>query len=247
MRGQGESRRRLTLDGLTLEYTLYRGAYKNINLRIRNDGSVRVSASRAVSVARIEEFLRANEAFIVRAMTRLREAEKASLIKENPWHDGGTLAVFGKERQIRVREGEKDEARLGEDAIYVTIRENTAESIRSAIWDLLEIELKNAIEELRPLVERRFSAYGVPAHTYRFRYMVSMWGSCCPSKKAITFNKYLCCVPLSCIEYVMVHETAHFLEMNHSAAFWRIVESILPDYKERKRQMLPYGRCLRRL
>jgi len=41
----------------------------------------------------------------------------------------------------------------------------------------------------------------------------------------------------SVIDYVVVHELAHLLELNHSKRFWAIVMSILPDYKERQKQL----------
>ena len=218
----------IELNGREVSYELHRGPYKNINLRVRGDGSVRVSANRSVSVARIESFLLANEAFLVRALERASQAEVADV---SPWRDGGAVPILGRERLIRVILGGRARAVLEEDRVVVTVREETEEEIRRGILRLLEQEAERVIEEMREDIACRFTAYRIPEHQYRFRYMVSQWGSCCPSKRTITFNKYLACVPPECIEYVMVHETAHFLELNHSPAFWQIIGEILPDWK----------------
>ena len=55
----------------------------------------------------------------------------------------------------------------------------------------------------------------------------------CSSKGNISFSYLLMMYPDEAIDYVVVHELAHLLEMNHSPKFYKIVESVLPDYKER--------------
>lgn len=59
----------------------------------------------------------------------------------------------------------------------------------------------------------------------------------CSSKGNISYSWRLMLYPEPAREYVVVHELAHLVEMNHSARFYRIVESVLPDYKERKRML----------
>lgn len=66
----------------------------------------------------------------------------------------------------------------------------------------------------------------------------SSWGICRPGRGQITFALRLAAQPLAAQEYVVVHEYCHFLVPNHSPAFWREVERILPDWKER-RALLP--------
>lgn len=57
----------------------------------------------------------------------------------------------------------------------------------------------------------------------------------CSSKGNISFSYRLMLYPEAAIDYVVVHELAHLLEMNHSPAFYKIVESVMPDYKERRK------------
>jgi hypothetical protein len=57
------------------------------------------------------------------------------------------------------------------------------------------------------------------------------WGSC-SSLGNLNFNWKLLLMEPRLLDYVVVHELAHRLEMNHSAAFWRIVEAYIPDYRE---------------
>lgn len=57
------------------------------------------------------------------------------------------------------------------------------------------------------------------------------WGTC-DTERVISFNWRLIMMPPSVIDYVVVHELAHIIEMNHSNAFWAIVAAILPNVKE---------------
>lgn len=59
------------------------------------------------------------------------------------------------------------------------------------------------------------------------------WGSC-SSKGNLNFNWKLVLMPERIMDYVVVHELAHRKQMNHSPAFWREVEAVLPDYRERR-------------
>jgi len=62
------------------------------------------------------------------------------------------------------------------------------------------------------------------------------WGSC-SSKKSINFSWRLIMMESDVVDYVVVHELAHLIEMNHSKRFWEIVEAVLPDYKQRKKRL----------
>ena len=64
----------------------------------------------------------------------------------------------------------------------------------------------------------------------------TVWGSC-SAKGNLNFNWKLILAGPDQLEYVVVHELANLKEMNHSPAFWREVEKVLPDYRERRRKL----------
>ena len=66
------------------------------------------------------------------------------------------------------------------------------------------------------------------------------WGSC-TVKNVIRLNWRLIMAPLPLIDYVVVHELSHVVHKNHSPRFWGLVEKIMPDYVERRKQMRHCG------
>ena len=77
----------------------------------------------------------------------------------------------------------------------------------------------------------------LPEFTLRVRKMRTRWGVCNTKKKIITLNSELIKKDVSLIDYVIVLEMAHFYEGNHGKHFWKIVESVIPDYKERRKKL----------
>ncbi|MBK7809594.1 MAG: DUF45 domain-containing protein [Saprospiraceae bacterium] len=73
-----------------------------------------------------------------------------------------------------------------------------------------------------------------PISNVRLKYNKSNWGSCSTGKN-LNFSVRLFFAPEDVINYVVIHELAHLVEMNHSDRFWNIVGSIMPDYMEKER------------
>ena len=74
----------------------------------------------------------------------------------------------------------------------------------------------------------------------RIRSNLTNWGSC-STKNNISINFALLFLPQELLDYVVVHELAHTKVRNHSQRFWQTVEKILPDYKNRKKELRRYS------
>ncbi|MBQ9984658.1 MAG: M48 family metallopeptidase [Lachnospiraceae bacterium] len=81
---------------------------------------------------------------------------------------------------------------------------------------------------------------GVTYNKIRIGSQRTRWGSC-SSKGTISYNWKLILMPEAVRDYVVVHELCHLLEMNHSPQFWKVVEEIIPNYKEYRRWLKENG------
>jgi len=91
------------------------------------------------------------------------------------------------------------------------------------------------------------------AERYSFNYnkvaikdQSSIWGSC-SSKKNLNFSWRLILAPLPILDYVILHELSHTRQMNHSKAFWDVVEGHMPQYKEFKEWLRLNGKYLKKM
>ena len=112
---------------------------------------------------------------------------------------------------------------------------------------LSEQELKLLRERTRKLVTERVKHYaaiiGVHYNQIAIRTQRTRWGSC-SSKGNLNFNCLLGLTPPEVLEYVVVHELCHLIEMNHSKQFWDAVERIIPDYKVHRKWLKDNGNKL---
>lgn len=72
------------------------------------------------------------------------------------------------------------------------------------------------------------------------RNQKTRWGSC-TREGNLNFNCLLMMAPPEVLDYVVIHELCHRLEMNHSARFWAQVEKVMPDYKKHRKWLKEQG------
>ena len=78
---------------------------------------------------------------------------------------------------------------------------------------------------------------GVRAGKVAYRNMTSRWGSCQPSTGRICINVRLALYPPECLEYVVVHELCHLLERGHGPRFHQLMDTFMPDWKQRRAKL----------
>lgn len=110
------------------------------------------------------------------------------------------------------------------------------------IGDLSEDELKKSLKKFyfascKKIVGERIIRYQIALKVKPKSIDIvesrTKWGSCSSDKK-LTFNYRLAMAPIEVIDYVIIHELCHLHHMNHDRSFWRLVGSIMPDYKEKE-------------
>ncbi|MBR2481624.1 MAG: M48 family metallopeptidase [Oscillospiraceae bacterium] len=226
-------RKEICLGGRVLVYEFTRKRVKNCNLRIRDDGSVAVSAPPRMPMEQVEGFLQQKQEFIWKAVGRM-ETQRAPRAAA----DGQEIPYLGAALRLHFEQGRRYGAQRTEGELYLTLPRADEEERRLAALERWEKEecrrvMTAALERVYP----PFVSYGVPKPTLRFRSMRSRWGSCMPRKGVVTLNTQLLAHPLECGEYILIHELCHFLQADHSAKFYEWMDRFLPDWRERKQKL----------
>lgn len=102
--------------------------------------------------------------------------------------------------------------------------------------------LREALERVYPLVE----PLGVSFPTLRLRTLKSQWGNCHWAQGYITLNTALARCPEELRDYVALHELVHFLHHDHGPGFYGQMDSLMPDWRRRRKALKAYGGALER-
>lgn len=120
-------------------------------------------------------------------------------------------------------------------------------SAQPSLPTFTEADLHTLAAQIKPCIAERTAYFaellGVTYGRITIRCQRSRWGSC-SSKGNLNFNCLLALVPEEVLDYVIVHELCHLLEMNHSPAFWGNVARLIPDYRIYRKWLKDNGAAL---
>jgi predicted metal-dependent hydrolase len=123
-------------------------------------------------------------------------------------------------------------------------RMNNRKKMLSDIHRITDDELEELVAQAKRVISKRVKYYatllGVDYGRITIRNQRTRWGSC-SAKGNLNFNVALMRVPHEVLDYVVVHELCHRIEMNHSKRFWDNVARIIPEYKTYRKWLKENG------
>jgi predicted metal-dependent hydrolase len=217
-------------------YELRRARRKTIGFVVGVDG-LSVSAPRWVGVGEIETALQSKASWILRKLQEQRERSRRLEQARIEWRDGTTFPFLG-EPVVLVLDPRAIGAVLNTDAdalagvprltLRVGLPHTAApEQIRDAVQSWLQRQARRVFEERCREFAQRLS---VRMTKLSLSSAATRWGSA-SADGSIRLNWRLIHFAMPTVDYVVAHELAHLREMNHSAAFWDVVRSVVPDYR----------------
>lgn len=212
----------LNVDGLEIPVSVVRKRVKNLNLRVRADGTVTLSIPQHLPLARAREFLdRKGEWIAERVRCNIERRPSPDLAGELP----DRIPLWGKLVPRDSVQANSGQAASDRDASGQGAPGQTAID-QAALDELYRTEVLRA---LPGIVERMEARIGVHAARWSVRVMKTRWGSCTPKTGAIRINARLAAYPPECLEFVVAHELVHLLEPSHNARFHALLDEFCPD------------------
>lgn len=231
-----EEARVIRLDAREVAYVLRRSARRSFALQVDHRG-VRVAVPWSAQSAEVERFILGHGRWVLDKLAA-REAHTRPATFEPV--EGAMFPVFGEPCRLRLgSSGRSARWRRGIDGVEELVIPAAADARASLVRALRRRALPWFVERVAEYCFRL--GRDVPA--VRLSSARTRWGSC-SSVSGIRLHWRLVHLSPSLIDYVVAHEVAHLVEMNHSPRFWAVVSELYPGWKEARRRLRGAGHAL---
>lgn len=224
----------ITFNERDIPIKIYRERRNNVRFSIGKKHAIcrmpllMLPLEQAVQIKRFEEWVRSHFA-------------KNERIQSNyfgkGYEDGDVLQVGQREYILRFIPSTKKmhHAKLRGNEIHLEIAKDTPAGVIKAKKHLLS---RMVAKDFLPEISRKVD-YWNDLHFQKdltgifLKYNTTNWGSC-STRGNVNLSTRLLFAPDDVIDYVIIHELSHLIEMNHSDRFWKIVRDIMPNYREKE-------------
>ena len=210
---------------MELEYKIKFERRKTVSISINKDAEVIVKSPKYVSKKYIENFIVLKKEWIEKNLNKVI-ANKSKLKKD--FKNGEKFLYLGS--QIELFVSDKDFKFVKFDGNNFIISKNNINNAKELFYKFYR---KKAKEIILQRIKYYTEKYNFKINNIKISSASTRWGSCSHNNN-ININWKLIMADLKIMDYVIVHELSHTIEHNHSKDFWKIVENIIPDYKERR-------------
>ncbi len=223
---------------MDLNYTVVRSPRRRkLTITVERDRSVVVHAPSATAEDKIRRVVESRRQWIIE---KIRHAQKYDDLPHPPGKElvnGESALYLGRSYRIEIVATNLDEIEFAQRFfVPAHLTDRKLEAFRN--W-----YIARAKEKILPRVRYHARQLGVEFVKARIVDNRYRWGSC-TVRNNLTFNWRLIKAPMSVIDYVIVHELAHLIEVNHTPRFWNIVKAQITNTNKTRQWLKEHGQLL---
>ena len=235
--------RELVVEGRCIAFLFARSRRRSIGFLVGPEG-LSVRAPKWVTLRDVDAAVREKSEWIVAKLVEQGGRAAKTRATRMVWRDGATVAYLGEvvtvvldadsglaDGEAVLREGEGES--VGRRVFIGLPRDAGEERIRDAVQSWLQREARRVFAARAAHFAERL---GVTVTRLSLSSAQTRWGSA-NANGSVRLHWRLIHHPLATIDYVVAHELAHLREMNHGPRFWKVVESVVPDYQARRSRL----------
>jgi predicted metal-dependent hydrolase len=208
---------------------------KTLAIEVHPDRSIVVKAPTDATLESIESKVIHRAAWITKQQRQF--AKYAPPLPAPECVSGEGYRYLGRQYRLKLIESSSENIRIWQGRLEInTPTPFDREHVESSISHWFRDRAMTVFTERYRSCAKLVAAYDIEGCGFELRTMSKRWGSCTPSGK-IFLNPLLVGAPKDCIDYVMIHELCHLRFPNHSPSFYRLLASILPDWRDRQQKL----------
>lgn len=203
---------------------------------------VTLRAPQFVAQAELDAFVRSKSAWVQQKLAE--QAQQLQCLPVRRYEDGGSLPYLGGDLRLVVRRHTRAQVLCQGQSLLVLLgsrsRQEESEQVRRLVSAWYQ---QAALSLLAAKTAAAAGRLGVRFRQVTIKATRSKWGHC-TSQGDIQYNWQILLAPEPIVDYLVAHEVSHLVHHNHSPAFWAVVASLCPDYRQRRAWLKANGMYL---
>jgi predicted metal-dependent hydrolase len=217
-----------------IEFELHRKNVKNVNVNVKPDMSIMVSASPDVPLEFIKGFIQSRGPWILKTVNHFKQVE-AEPQSPREYVSGESFTYLGKQVRLKVYKADADHVKYMRGFLELHTQDPTSlKRKRTLMRRWFQGRTETVFQESLHTVYPQVQKYGIKKPKIMIQPMKARWGSCIKDRHMILLNSELIKAPKYCIHYVILHELIHFKYPHHDHQFYEFLTALMPDWKDRK-------------
>lgn len=207
-----------------VDITVKKSKRKTVSIFVERDGSVSALVPSNLSDDEIATILKAKEYQIHRNLAQWLQLNERHITRE--YVNGQSFLYLGRNYRLKLVDDKLGELKFSKG--YFLLSKNELSSAEQYFIDFYRNKLK---EKIKPLINRYKEQLGVSPNDVKVMELKNRWASC-SAKGNINFHWKCAMAPMDVLQYIIVHELAHLIHLNHTTEFWNEVDKVLPKHEE---------------
>lgn len=231
----------ITIKDRIFSFEIIRRQRKSVEIQIDSVNGFRVIAPKRLAEKAIMHLLEPRKEWIYEKMLEIEQAQAFRVVKN--YADGEIFLILGIEYPLEIQiepNRKRSVAVVENEKIIVRAPESSRDLIRTAV---LTFYKKLAREEIERRIEPILKSLGVTCTRIAIKDQKRRWGSCSHLGN-LNFNWRCVMMPEPVFEYIIAHEVCHLVHLNHSKAYWDLLETVCPYDKQAKLWLKQMGMLL---